>query len=113
MSRTDDFFDALMIEAAKLPDPISQAIAWAEEVDSGPRWDKQELDQVLTLHWPGVVRHVMADGSDPWIKGFVRSIARHGKRATWRPSKKQEHLMRRLLSEIGVASFSTGEVVET
>jgi len=62
-----------------------------------------ELDEVLTFRWPLVVRRVMADGSDEWLKGFVRSIARHGKRPAWRPSQKQEQIMRRLVSELGTA----------
>ncbi|NDK35381.1 hypothetical protein [Rhodovulum sulfidophilum] len=60
-----------------------------------------ELDEILTARWPLVMRRVMADGSDPWLKGFVRSVARHGKRPGWRPSFKQEQIMRRLLAEIG------------
>ncbi|MEB3417020.1 hypothetical protein ACFSDD_04440 [Salipiger marinus] len=63
----------------------------------------QELDEVLTFRWPIVMRRVMADGSDEWLKGFVRSIARHGKRPAWRPSQKQEQIMRRLVSELGTA----------
>jgi hypothetical protein len=63
----------------------------------------QELDEILTHHWPLVMRAVMA-GNDDWLKGFVRSIARHGKRASWRPSRKQEQIMRRLVSEMGMTS---------
>jgi len=62
---------------------------------------ENELEEVLTFRWPLVVRRVMADGSDEWIKGFVRSITRQGKRPGWRPSQKQEQIMRRLLSELG------------
>lgn len=58
-----------------------------------------ELDEILTVRWPSVVRQVMADGSDDWLKGFVRSIARHGKRPTWRPSPRQERIMLRLLAD--------------
>lgn len=58
-----------------------------------------ELDEIMTLRWPGVVRRVMADGSDEWVKGFVRSIARHGKRPGWRPTPKQAGLMRDLLTD--------------
>lgn len=61
--------------------------------------NEQELDEILTVHWPAVVRRVMADDADDWLKGFVRSIARHGKRKSWTPSAKQEALMRKLLAE--------------
>ncbi len=64
---------------------------------------EQELDEIMTVRWPSVVRRVMADGSDEWVMGFVRSIARHGKRANWRPSKKQQQIMRRLVAEVGTA----------
>jgi hypothetical protein len=60
-----------------------------------------ELDEIMTFRWPMVVRQVMAEGSDEWIKGFVRSIAKHGKRPSWHPSQKQEQIMRRLLAEVG------------
>lgn len=71
-----------------------------------------ELDEILTFHWPIVLRRVMADGSDEWLQGFVRSIARHGKRASWRPSAKQEQIMRRLVSEIGTAPDGEMQVIE-
>ncbi|MFC0161421.1 hypothetical protein CDZ97_07825 [Mameliella alba] len=70
----------------------------------------RELDEILVHRWPLVMRAVMA-GSDEWLKGFVRSIAKHGKRASWRPSAKQEQLMRRLLSELGAAPGDV-EVIE-
>jgi hypothetical protein len=54
----------------------------------------------------------MADGSDEWIKGFVRSIAKHGKRAAWRPSARQEQIMRRLVSELGTATERDVELIE-
>lgn len=72
----------------------------------------RELDEIMELQWPSVVRRVMADGSDEWLKGFVRSIARHGKRAAWRPSAKQEQIMRRLVSELGTAPDQEFEVIE-
>ncbi len=34
-----------------------------------------ELDEILTLRWPKVVRRAMA-GTDEWLKSFTRSIAR-------------------------------------
>jgi hypothetical protein len=54
----------------------------------------------------------MADGTDEWLQGFVRSIARHGKRAAWRPSGKQEQIMRRLVSELGTAPEPDLELIE-
>ncbi|WP_417210001.1 hypothetical protein [Antarctobacter sp.] len=72
----------------------------------------QELDEILNHRWPIVLRRIMADGSDEWLKGFVRSIAKHGKRASWRPSSKQQQIMRRLVSELGTEAFSMGEVIE-
>ena len=72
----------------------------------------RELDEILTFRWPIVMRRVMADGSDEWLKGFVRSIAKHGKRAAWRPSAKQEQIMRRLVSELGTAPEQNFELIE-
>ncbi|MGC9370308.1 MAG: hypothetical protein ACP5DX_12275 [Paracoccaceae bacterium] len=72
----------------------------------------RELDEILTFRWPIVMRRVMADGSDEWLKGFVKSIARHGKRPSWRPSQKQEQIMRRLVSELGTAPAPDLEVIE-
>jgi hypothetical protein len=72
----------------------------------------QELDEILTMRWPMVMRQVMADGSDEWLKGFVRSIARHGKRRSWRPTVKQAQIMRRLVSELGTAPEPMMEVIE-
>ena len=67
-----------------------------------------ELDEILTLRWPSVLRRVMADlGADDFIKGFTRSIARHGKRPSWRPSDKQAQVMRQLLLDYGPA-FTRG-----
>ena len=72
----------------------------------------RELDEVMTFRWPMVMRRVMADGSDEWLKSFVQSIAKHGKRASWRPSPKQEQIMRRLLSELGTAPRDDFELIE-
>lgn len=72
----------------------------------------RELEEVLTHRWPIVMRRVMADGTDDWLKGFVRSIAKHGKRASWRPSRKQEQIMRRLVSEVGTAPEQGVELIE-
>ena len=72
----------------------------------------RELDEILTFRWPIVMRRVMADGSDEWLKGFVRSIAKHGKRAAWRPTVKQAQIMRRLVSELGTAPEQNFELIE-
>lgn len=71
-----------------------------------------ELNEILTFHWPIVMRRVMADGTDEWLTGFVRSIAKHGKRASWHPSAKQEQIMRRLVSELGTAPDREVELIE-
>ncbi|MEQ5870038.1 hypothetical protein J4E08_09000 [Sagittula sp. NFXS13] len=70
-----------------------------------------ELDEILMHRWPLVMRAVMA-GTDDWLKGFVRSIARHGKRASWRPTQRQEQIMRRLVSELGTAPTHDVDVIE-
>lgn len=72
---------------------------------------EQELDMILTFRWPRVVRQVMADDSDEWLKGFVRSIARNGKRRSWRPSAKQAQIMRQLVAEQNNAPEQIVEVV--
>lgn len=71
-----------------------------------------ELDEIMTYRWPLVVRRVLAEGADQWLKGFVLSIARHGKRATWHPSDKQQQIMRRLVSELGTAPDRDLELIE-
>ncbi|MBT9385635.1 hypothetical protein KM176_17320 [Pseudooceanicola sp. CBS1P-1] len=58
-----------------------------------------ELDEIMTLRWPVIVRRVLASENDAWLKGFVLSIARNGKRRSWHPSTKQEQIMRRLIAE--------------
>ncbi len=61
-----------------------------------------ELDQILTLQWPSVVRRIMGDPkADDFAKGFARSIARHGKRPSWRPSQKQARIMREMVDQYG------------
>ncbi|WP_127114041.1 hypothetical protein [Shimia sediminis] len=72
----------------------------------------RELDEILTFSWPLVLRRVMADGSDEWLKGFVRSIARHGKRPSWRPSVKQAQIMRQLVAELRSGSEPEFELIE-
>lgn len=73
---------------------------------------EQELDEIMTHHWPAVVRRTMADGADEWLQGFVKSIARHGKRHSWRPSFKQQQIMRRLVSELRTAPQQELELIE-
>lgn len=72
-----------------------------------------ELDELLTLRWPGVVRRVMGDlGADQFTKGFVCSIAKHGKRPSWRPSAKQEWVMRQLLAQYSGRQEADVDVIE-
>lgn len=71
-----------------------------------------ELDEVLTIYWPRVVRQTMADGADDWLKGFVRSIARQGKRRNWRPTPKQAFIMRQLVNDVRQASGADDPVIE-
>jgi len=71
-----------------------------------------ELDEILTFRWPIVLRRVMADSSDDWLKGFVRSIARHGKRPAWRPTVKQSQIMRQLVSELSGPPEPELELIE-
>ncbi|MCB1349304.1 MAG: hypothetical protein KDK11_11935 [Maritimibacter sp.] len=71
----------------------------------------QELDEIL-YRWPTVLRRVMADGSDEWVRGFAKSIARHGKRRAWRPTFKQAQIMRRLVAELGTGSQGELELIE-
>lgn len=71
----------------------------------------RELDEIL-YRWPAVLRRVMADGSDEWVKGFAKSIARHGKRKAWRPTFKQEQIMRRLVAELGTTPEEELELIE-
>lgn len=100
---------------------IRQIFANAEEIDPPPppppppdpfAFTEQELEEILTFRWQIVLRRVMADSSDEWLKGFCKSIARHGKRSTWRPTEKQVQIMRQLLHEIGTPSASDIEVIE-
>lgn len=63
-----------------------------------------ELDQIMIQSWPMVLRRVMSEDKDDWLKGFVRSIAKHGKQSAWRPTPKQAQIMRRLVSELGTTA---------
>ncbi|MBL4917752.1 hypothetical protein [Szabonella alba] len=72
-----------------------------------------ELDEILTMRWPGVLRRVMGDAeADGFARGFARSIARHGKRRGWMPSQKQERIMRQMLDEYGGAFEPDMELIE-
>lgn len=74
---------------------------------------ERELDEILTLRWPRILRQVMAESEDTWLRGFVRSIAKHGKRAGWRPSARQEQIMRRLLTEMSGPAQHEMELFES
>lgn len=64
-----------------------------------------ELDKILTLEWPAVVRRVMGDvNTEGFARGFALSIARHGKRPAWRPTPKQEYLMKQFLRDYSGAT---------
>lgn len=72
-----------------------------------------ELDEILTLRWPSVVRRVMGDlTADDFARGFARSIARHGKRPTWHPTPKQERIMRQMLDQYSSAPEPEIELIE-
>lgn len=61
-----------------------------------------ELDQILTIDWPRIVRRVMGDtGADEFVRNFVRSIARAAKRQAWKPTDKQLRIMRQVLRDYG------------
>ncbi|WP_321830669.1 hypothetical protein [Thalassovita sp.] len=70
-----------------------------------------ELDEILTLHWPRVMRRAMRDG-DAWAQGFAMSIARHGKRQSWRPSTKQARIMRRMVNDLATVPNEELELIE-
>lgn len=59
-----------------------------------------ELDEIITLRWPVLMRRVMGDArTEGFVRSFAQSIARHGKRPSWHPTPKQERVMRQLLDE--------------
>ena len=72
---------------------------------------EQELDNILTFRWPKVVRRAVAVGDD-WEAGFAKSIARHGKRKSWRPTHRQAHVMHRMLAELDAAPEPEFDVIE-
>ena len=72
---------------------------------------ERELDEIMILHWPGVLRRAMVEG-DPWVQGFVRSIARAYKRRDWMPSPKQEFFMRACLRELRGQDDAHPELIE-
>lgn len=72
-----------------------------------------ELDEILTLRWPGVVRRVMADlDAGDFAKGFARSIAQQGRRQSWQPSQKQERIMRQLLDQYSGTAEREPDLIE-
>lgn len=72
-----------------------------------------ELDMILTLEWPRVLRSIMGDSeASDFSKSFARSIARHGKRQAWHPSAKQQRLMRDLLSQYGSSPEPEFDLIE-
>lgn len=72
-----------------------------------------ELDEILTLRWPGIVRRVMGDArTDGFIRSFVQSIARHGKRPAWHPTPKQERIMRQILADFTGPPEPEPELIE-
>lgn len=97
---------------------VRQVMRNAEEIDPPPPpvepggFTEAELDEILTHRWPSVLRRTMAESTDDWLKGFVRSIARHGKRRTWRPTARQHQIMRQLLLELGTASDGEVQMIE-
>lgn len=72
---------------------------------------EHELDEILTFRWPVVMRRVMGVGSER-EQGFVKSIARNGKRPTWHPSMKQAAWMRGLVDEHCAFPSDEIEVIE-
>lgn len=73
---------------------------------------EEELDMILTFRWPRVVRQVMGLTNDQRLKGFVCSIARHGKRRSWKPSRKQEAWMRSILADYDAAHEPSVQLIE-
>lgn len=72
-----------------------------------------ELDEILTLRWPVVMRRVMGDArTEGFVRGFARSIARHGKRPEWHPTPKQERIMRHMLDEFAGPSEPDPVLIE-
>lgn len=72
----------------------------------------EELDRILTFYWPLVTRRAMGGQGDEWTQGFVKSIARHGKRPRWRPTDRQASIMRRLVFELGQMAEPDIELIE-
>ena len=97
---------------------VKQVFRQLEEIDPPPApvepdaFTEAELDEILTHRWPSVLRRTMAESTDDWLKGFVRSIARHGKRRTWRPTARQQQIMRQLLLELGTVPDGEVQMIE-
>jgi len=70
-----------------------------------------ELDEIMTLQWPRVIRRAMVDG-DEWERGFAKSIARKAKRASWHPSPKEAAIMRRMVRDLSSAPHEELELIE-
>lgn len=70
-----------------------------------------ELDEILTVRWPALVRRAMIDG-DQWTRTFVLSIARQGKRRSWKPSRKQAEIMRRLLADLAQHDGDASDLID-
>lgn len=72
-----------------------------------------ELDQILTLRWPSVMRRVMGDArTEGFVRSFAASIARHGKRPAWHPTAKQERIMRQILDDFTSAPEPEPDLIE-
>ena len=66
---------------------------------NAPEMTDRELDEIMIVWWPRVIRQLKTRGDKTWRRGFALSIAGHLKRPEWRPSNKQTRLIRVLLSE--------------
>lgn len=73
---------------------------------------EQELDEILTLKWPRVIRRAIAEDADEWLIGFTKSIARQARRRSWKPSTKQLSLIKRLVADLDRPGEGSMEVIE-
>ena len=58
----------------------------------------------LLHHMPAVA----SNAENEWAASFARSIIRQAKRRRWRPTEKQLHVMRSLVSELFAHGVNTG-----